>query len=355
MPILNPTDLTFNGEELRELREAIIERSFTDPAVTEFCTVYEGIVAKKQIVFMGRLSKITKADAGCGTGLSSKNIPMTQKFWEPEPVKFWLDLCASDLEGSFLNYMRPLGIDRDDITATDIATFITMRMSEAAQEDLLRIIWFGDVDALNTDASPTPGNVTAGVSLTDYTILDGFWKQIYAIVTASAARRYTISENSGANYAAQALAAGKSLTILRTLLQGADPRLKSDPNKFYIVTDTIFENYATYLESQAIDASYTRLESGFSTLAFRGIMIYSFQFWDRTIDADFNTGTKWFQPHRAILTTKETLAVGYDLASDAGGDAMEVWYERKDEKNNFRGKYRVDAKVLEGYMLQVAY
>lgn len=277
---------------------------------------------------------------------------MTQKFWEPEPVKFWLDLCASDLEGSFLNYMRPLGIDRDDITATDIATFITMRMSEAAQEDLLRIIWFGDVDADNVSGG---GDITNGVSLTDYTILDGFWKQIFAIVTATPTRRYTISENAGVSYAAQALAAGKSLTILRTLLQDADPRLKSDPNKFYIVTDTIFENYATYLESQGIDASYVRLESGFSTLAFRGIMIYSFQFWDRTIDADFNTGTVWFLPHRAILTTKETLAVGYDLASDAGGEAMEVWYERKDEKNNFRGKYRLDAKVLEGYMLQVAY
>jgi len=62
MAILNPADLTFNGEEIRSIREAILQQVFAKPAVTDFHTVYEDIVTKKQIAFLGRLGKITRAD-----------------------------------------------------------------------------------------------------------------------------------------------------------------------------------------------------------------------------------------------------------------------------------------------------
>ena len=92
--ILNPADLTFNGQEAKDIGEAVIESIFENPAVADLMTVYDGIVTKKQIPFLGTLSKITKIDAGCGSGVSANNIPMTEKFWEPENLKIWLQLCA---------------------------------------------------------------------------------------------------------------------------------------------------------------------------------------------------------------------------------------------------------------------
>ena len=47
--IINPSDLTFNGEEVRAISEAIMEEVFAKPALTEVLTAYTGIKAKKQI------------------------------------------------------------------------------------------------------------------------------------------------------------------------------------------------------------------------------------------------------------------------------------------------------------------
>ena len=351
MALLDPTDLTFNGEEARQLGDAVIESIFENPTIEDFCTVYDGIVAKKQIPFLGKLAKITKADAGCGNGVTSTNIPMTEKFWEPAPLKIWLQMCADELEGSFWVYSQNTGVDRDNITGTDISAFVIQRMTEAAQEDLLRIIWFNDTAHENvTDG----GVVKNGVSVTDYTMIDGLWAQIYDIVAADASRKTAITKNAAASKALQlALGASDGITTFRTMLQAADSRLKGAADKFYIATMTLVENYATYLESQGVNASFERIENGYMMLRFRGIPVFAFDFWDRTIQADFDNGTTYDLPHRAILTTKANLAVGYDN-SNAVGD-FRVWYSEDTEKNNFKGKYRADAKVLQSYMIQAAY
>jgi hypothetical protein len=349
--ILNPADLTFNGQEAKDIGEAVIESIFENPAVADLMTVYDGIVTKKQIPFLGTLSKITKIDAGCGSGVSANNIPMTEKFWEPENLKIWLQLCAEDLLNSFWVYAQKLGMDRSDVTGTTIASFVVERMTAAAQEDLLRIIWFNDKAADNVSGG---GVITNGVSLTDYNIIDGLWKQIFDVVTATPARKIAISENAGANKAAQLnLAAGKALTTFQKMIAAADSRLKSAPDKILLCTTTLLENYATYLESQGADASFIRIENGYSTLRYRNITIYGIDFWDRTIQADFDNGTTYDLPNRALLTTKMNLAVGSDRLADA--ESFKVYYSEDTELNNFKGKYRVDAKLLQDYLIQVAY
>jgi hypothetical protein len=349
--ILNPSDLTFNGQEAKDIGEAVIESIFENPAVADLMTVYDGIVTKKQIPFLGTLSKITKKDAGCGSGVSSNNIPMTEKFWEPENLKIWLQLCAEDLLNSFWVYAQRLGMDRSDVTGTTIASFVVDRMTAAAQEDLLRIIWFNDKDALNVDDG---GVITDGVSLTDYNIIDGLWKQIFQVVSSFPERRFTITENAGVSKSAQlALAATAGLKVFQGLMAKADSRLKSAPDKIIICTTTILENYAVYLETQGMDASFIRIENGYSTLRYRNVTIYGMDFWDRTIQADFDNGTTYDLPHRALMTTKMNLAVGSDKLADS--ESFKVYYSEDTELNNFKGKYRVDAKLLQEYLIQVAY
>jgi len=351
MALLDPADLTFNGEEARSMSDAVIETIFENPAVTDLMTVYDNIITTKQIPFLGQLSKITKADAGCGLGQTAKNIPMSEKFWEPAAVKIWLTMCGSEVEGSFWVFVQNTGVDRDNVTGTDIARFVVDRMSSAAQEDLLRIIWFNDTAAANVSGS---GTIKNGVSLADYNIIDGLWKQIFAIVATTAARKTAIAKNAQSAYATQlALGASDAIDTFRAMIAAADSRLNGAPNKFFIATRTLVENYATYLESQGNSSSFERIENGYVMLRYRGIPVYGFDFWDRTIQADIQNGTKYDLPHRAILTVKENLAVGYD-ASNAVAD-FRVWYSEDTELNNFKGKYRVDAKVLQDYMIQVAY
>jgi hypothetical protein len=349
--ILDPSDLTFNGQEARDIGEAVIESIFENPAVADLMTVYDGIVTKKQIPFLGTLSKITKKDAGCGSGVSSNNIPMTEKFWEPENLKIWLQLCAEDLLNSFWVYAQKLGMDRSDVTGTTIASFVVERMTAAAQEDLLRIIWFNDKDAENVDDG---GVITDGVSITDYNIIDGLWKQIFAVVAGDASRLSTIAENALLTKTAQmALAANRAFNTFQKMINAADARLKSAPDKIIICTSSLLDNYASYLESQGSDASFIRIENGYSTLRYRNITIYGMDFWDRTIQSDFDNGTTYDLPHRALMTTKMNLAVGSDKLADA--ETFKVYYSEDTELNNFKGKYRVDAKIMQDYLIQVAY
>jgi hypothetical protein len=349
--ILDPADLTFNGQEARDIGEAVIESIFENPAIADLMTVYDGIVTKKQIPFLGTLSKITKKDAGCGSGVSSNNIPMTEKFWEPENLKIWLQLCAEDLINSFWVYAQRLGMDRSDVTGTTIASFVVERMTAAAQEDLLRIIWFNDKDADNVSGG---GVIKNGVSLTDYNIIDGLWKQIFAVVAGNAARRVTISQNAAVSKILQLdLQDDTALVVFQSLMTKADSRLKSAPDKILLCTTTLLENYAGYLESKNTDASFLRIENGYSTLRYRNVTIYGIDFWDRTIQADFDNGTTYDLPHRALLTTKMNLAVGSDRLADA--ESFKVYYSEDTELNNFKGKYRVDAKLLQDYLVQVAY
>jgi hypothetical protein len=198
------------------------------------------------------------------------------------------------------------------------------------------------------------GVITDGVPLADYNIIDGLWKQIFAVVAASPERKVAISENAGVSKVAQLnLAANKAFTTFQKLMASADSRLKSAPDKIMIVTTTLLENYAAYLESQGMDASFIRIENGYSTLRYRNVTIYGMDFWDRTIQADFDNGTTYDLPHRALLTTKMNLAVGSDKLADA--ETFKVYYSEDTELNNFKGKYRVDAKLMQDYLIQVAY
>ena len=47
--IINPADLTFNGEEIKQLSEAVFESVFNKPDANVFHTFMHGIKAKKQI------------------------------------------------------------------------------------------------------------------------------------------------------------------------------------------------------------------------------------------------------------------------------------------------------------------
>jgi hypothetical protein len=244
-------------------------------------------------------------------------------------------------------------LNEPDLTGTDFAAFIVDRMNDAMAEDVLRIAWLGDTTAESVDATPS-GILSSGVSPLDYNQLDGFWKQLFAIGAANPDQVYTITENAAASKAAQdALAANRAFLTFQALNNNADFRLRSAQNKIILTTMSLLDNYATYLETQGNDASFIRIEDGFSTLRYRNMEIIGVDLWDRYIRADFDNGTTYDIPHRAVLTTKDQLALGVD-ASSALAD-LDQWFEKLTKKTNFRGGYKMDVKALESYMFSLAY
>lgn len=356
MAIITPSDLSFNGEEVREFAEAVIERTFEDPALNEVHLIMDDIVAKQQIVLIGRLSKITKKDAGCGQGKTSPTIPMSEKFWNPVQLKIWLSECHTQFDQTFMVYYKKKGKEYPDLTQTEIfSMFLIDQVGIAAAMDALRIAWFADTAAKTVTNG---GSFTDGTDLTDYTMLDGFWKQLFAVAAANAKRKTAIAKNAGASYTAQTFdAADVTAKVATKVFQGmifkADTRLRGEPTKRILATRSLTDQYILERLDSGTELAYTRLESGIDTLNILGVPVIVMDIWDRTITADQDNGTKWNLPHRAVMTLKENLPLGID-EEQALGD-FDVFYDKMSETSNIKGGYKYDAKVIEDYMVQVAY
>ena len=75
--------------------------------------------------------------------------------------------------------------------------------------------------------------------------------------------------------------------------------------------------------------------------------------WDRFIKDHQNDGSKYYLPHRAILTTKSNIPIGTLNAEDLA--KLDVFYDRVNKQNIIDAAYTLDAKHLEPYMTVAAY
>ena len=120
-----------------------------------------------------------------------------------------------------------------------------------------------------------------------------------------------------------------------------------------ICTQSLADQYENELEAQGIDESFKYIQPGISTLERKGVKIYAFSFWDRYIQTYFDNGTKYYLPHRAVMTTKEQLAIGVEDSNSF--QQFDIWYDKKSKNVYIDLMFKNDAKVLEDYMVQVAY
>lgn len=358
--IVNPATITYNGDEVRDMQDAIMEAVYQNPELTSVHAIVTTAVNKKQIVFLGKLSKLTKKKTDCGGDPSANTIPLTEKFWNLQSVEFWLAQCATPLNESFWAWGLNKGIKRNDLTNTDFAEFLMERIDPALAEDTLRITWFNDTDAANVDDSPA-GIITSGVDVSDYNMIDGLWKQIYTAVNANKTILVDITRNAGNSYTNQKFVAQDTtdkvvIGIFQSMIEGADTRLRAyrDKGLFFVATQSMCDQLRReYKSFNNIPDSFTMIIDGIKYLTYDGIPIIEMSFWDRTIMEDFDNGTTYYQPHRAVLTIKENIPVGFD--AEEGIQNVENFYLPKEQTNNWRGEHMIDAKLLQEYLLVAAY
>lgn len=350
--LINNGTFTFNPEELKDLSQVIHQLTWGDKTLSELHDVETGIEYNKQIVFAGNMGLMGKAVTGC-TPNEVAGISLTEKFWTPVKEDFRLKQCSADVnsQDKLINQMAKMNPDFYNIiegSQSSVGQFLIAKVIENLPIEILRKVWFNDVDADNT---PT-GNLTAGTDKTYFNTFNGIFKQIFADGTIPV---YTIPKNSGASYVAQELASGEGLSALRAVYKKADKRLiKSGMAKFY-VTSTIFDQYVDDLESiQNSGAGNTMItEDGQLTVRFKGIEVVEINLWDRIIQAYEDNGTTLNLPHRIVLSTPMNLKVGTLAESDFG--EIDAFYDRVTKQNYMDGIYSIDAKLMESYLTAVGY
>lgn len=359
MPILNPADLAFNGEEVRDLQEATYEMVFQKPEFTLFHTFVEGIKAKQQIVILGLLNGLTgKGDGGCDPVANPNSITNTQKFWDPVTISDRITECWKDLQEIFFIYGTQNGIKKQNLTKTDFFNFLMERRADSLIEEVFRHVWFGD-----TAADNVPGGViTAGVDLDFFNKIDGYWEQIFVIVGADADRQ-TLgldSRNGQATYADQLFTAADTTNrvvtnTLQNMRFGADTRLRKGGagELMYVATQSVSDQYERELIAAQAPFSIEYLENGIQIIKSGGIDVVSFEFWDRMIRDNYDNGASYFLPHRAVLLTKANMQIGTEASGTLS--EMDVIYDPTTKKNHLDTSYDLDAKIIEDYKIQVAY
>ena len=95
------------------------------------------------------------------------------------------------------------------------------------------------------------------------------------------------------------------------------------------------------------------LQDGKKYLTFDGVPVIPFSFQDRTIQAYQDNGTTYNLPHRIVLTTKANLQIGVE--NEAALKELDVFNDKKSKKNFIDATFLMDSKVVEDYMIQVAY
>jgi len=360
MAVINTSDLTWNGEEIKSISEALFVGAFSKPDVAQFHEVMEGIVAKKQIAILGRINGLLgKGTNACGETDATNTVTNTEKFWDPAYVSDRLAFCWKDLQGTFFIWGAKKGIDKGDLTATDLLIYLEELVKDAIVESVYRLAYFGDKDAADVDASPA-GVLTSGTDVAYFDKIDGFFKQLFAIVATDATRKTTdlASRNGQATFTLQKFTSTDTTNkvatnALQNMYYDADMRLREQTDLVYIVTQSVADQYAKELKASNQAFTTERLENGISVLKSDGIEVVAFPFLDRMIMTYFSNGTKYYLPHRAILTTKTNLGLGVEEVGSLGD--TDVWYDKTANKTYLKFAYGIDAKVLINHLVQVAY
>ena len=341
--------LTLNPQEATEVSQAIVEQTFVMSELNDIHEVMTGIQMKEQIVFVDQMGIGGEALTNC-TPAEQEGLALTQKYWDPALIAGRLVHCQNDLNKLLKLFQKAQRTNPDyfDKEGSQELGLLATAVTESIKVSVNAKIWYADTVA---DTFANSGVFTNGTNLGLFNQFDGLWKQIFADGNIP---KYTISENAGASYSAQALASGKGLTILKALYNNSDARLLGNTDAQFVVTRSIYDNYLDSLETiENTGGNIVVTQEGKRELFYRGYKVVMQNEWDRLQNLYQNNGTKVNLPHRAILTVKSNIPVG--TLSDTDLQTLDSWYEKKDKSNYVDYAYFLDAKHLESYMSSVAY
>lgn len=339
--ILDFTKFTFTAEQIRSVKELVYDEVIASPEIDMLQTVFEGIVYDKEIGFIGEGGLVGVAGQGCHPEPQAWNIGTRMVKWTPKSWEILIEQCAKDIEAAAAVYSLRTGIDYYDFTSSDYMAIVVEVLTNSVKEFVVRLFWFMDTAAKNVADG---GQITDGVDKKYFNIIDGFFKQMEVQIAANSAQRITVAENAGTNYAAQKLSKDKAYEYLNAMTYVNNPVLTGNQEAKIFCTQTFANGYAQYLQGLGLQVMYENLVNGLKALSVNGRLIIPVPTFDKIIQAYYNTGAKWINPHRAVFVSKNNLAAGVDSRSSFGD--MDIWYNKDERvvKTEMLGK--ADAKIL---------
>lgn len=264
-------------------------------------------------------------------------ITYSTKLWNPVPYKASPEICYKDLACKVKDYFMSEGCSSGDATGTQWAEAVLSVIGENIVRSHWIKAWFGDT----------------GATSTAFNAHDGLFVQMLAVATTgNTAQRYEIAENAEATKAAQlALGATAGLDVFQWMYDNQPDHLFGNSDLRIFATRTLCKNYLKWLQvNKQVECCERDPLTGvynINNLSIYGIPIVMVKEWDEIIlnVSEFDNGTVYDNPHRAVLTYSDNMPIGTCSVDEL--DNFDVRYDSYTEKTKFVTEYTIDAKVIE--------
>ena len=346
-------NIPLQPENLESLREAVIKKVLDDEDIRNVVTI-KRVKNGAPLAVIGEMDAVGHAGAGCNPTYKEIGIGNALQRWALSAWEIALKICYENLEDTIAEYALRTGTAIGDLTGTDFKAIYMELLVTQVRRMIWRFAWFGDKNASTVSDG---GSITNGTDVTLLTTCDGLWKRLYAIATASASQKTTISANAQTTYAAQKsamLAAGYATTLVDNILLDANSRVNANGEA------TLFLNkkFADYL-AHDIKVTYKdnmpweKIFDGFYVGYYNGVRIGAIETWDYMIDTYENTGTAWNKPFRAVLANPNNLLVGVDKENPV--DDLDIIFDRVNRMNHVYATGKMDTLIAQPELVHMAY
>lgn len=325
--IENPVQL--EGDELGIFLKPVTE----NPEIINLgWDVRTDIKNTKWIYTNTELDKITKARTGCGWVLTGGNSTITRKAVTMVDLQVQLEQCADEFKESIFAKARKAGVDVNDLTGTEIETYIKTIVNDAVRRDALRIALLGDTSDPDDD----------------YSMMDGLYVMMKAAVADGTVDAGAISDTD--------INTTNILATLNAIRNAASPKFKQLPRdkKVWYVTDTVADAWENYLITIAnLESSKKEQRDGIGELTFKGEKMVRLSLVDQYLLADFPTGSPatGTNPNRIIYTTPENIILLLDTSNYA---EAKFWYLDKEDMNYLRVRYSMMITIIHPELAVIA-
>ena len=353
--MINWNQFTVDNGAITDLRELLFLTVFDDPDIDLTVTTKTGVTNGEKLGYINDLGDVGEKGGGCDPTYTSVNITGVQKEWELGGWEIPKELCYEDLENTIAESSLNTGTEIAYLQDTPYWDVILMPLLEKAIREMFwRIVWFGDKDAKNIADG---GILKAGIKPSLFTMCDGLWKRLQAIIAANNKQRTIIAANEETTYQAQKsglLTPGTAIKIFDTLLSDADSRIFDDDKSAIFCTNSLFKALRTDIVERygRTTMPFENAGAGITLSEYDGRPIYAIDIWDRMIAKYEDTGTALTCPHRAIVCSPENLFVGTNDKDKIAN--LSISFNDKDRKNYLSAASKIGTLVGEDELIQVA-
>lgn len=355
---LNFSNLTPDNGAVKDLRKLIFLSVLGADQIGALVNFLPKQKHGEKVGFVGEFGLIGKASSKCNPVFGNDIIATSEKTWDIPEWEVAEKICYADLEGTLAQVGMETKTDIADLTGTEYVDYILMpRLELAIRKMLLRFVWFGDKAA---KVVADGGILKPGTDVSKFTVTDGLWKRLFAIVAADNARHTTIAANSETTWADQRAAfrvAGVATGTLDNLIEDAPLVLRQSEGKVIYITQAFKDALDRDIKqnNKGSELQWKALFDGIEESKYNGIKLVVIPFWDEIIqgyEATANVG-QYNKPFRALFSVKDNLLAGAESENEIAD--LKIWFNIDEQLNKILAKDKIGTLIAQDDLVQVAY